>query len=278
MSETIAQDVFGVPWIINAFPKSGTHLATLMINPIARYQEGTEAGLFKLPWAGTFDDNSWSEKRIPLEITCFKLNRVNNARMVKTHLGHSQELDRWMWLAGLIHVFIYRDLRDVAVSQAWHIINSSDERLAHPEPEAYPRDNFDEVLALVIKGHKHFSGVIKRWQHYAPWIDVDWTLSVRYENLRNEPLEWAEKIFKYAMFRSAKLFKKKITFEPEGLKAVTHVMAQMSKRTDASPTFRKGQIGEWKKVFTDRHIALWKENDPDKWLVKLGYEQEQWYE
>lgn len=278
MNESIVQQIFDAKWVCNGFPKSGTHLLVQMVHPMAAFQEGTEGGLFEKPWAGTFIDNSWTTNWSPLEHTCYKLGRVSNGRMVKAHLGHSEPLAEWMRLAGLVHIFIYRDLRDVAVSQAHHIINSEEERFAHPAAMVYPLDDFDEVLALVISGHRRFPGVIERWKCYAPWLEVEWTLSVRFEDLRTEPKEWAGNIFRHGMRRNAEVWDRTVTFDPDGLGAVTNVMAKASQQHERSATFRKGNIGDWRDSFTERHIDLWKEYDPERWLVKLGYERAEWYE
>ena len=61
-AQGIAQQIFEAKWVCNGFPKSGTHLLVQLIHPIAPYQTGTDAGLFEKPWAGTFLDNSWTNR------------------------------------------------------------------------------------------------------------------------------------------------------------------------------------------------------------------------
>jgi len=275
-NEGIAQQIFEAKWIANGFPKSGTHLLVMMIHPIAAYQRGTDAGVFDKPWVGTFADNSWTNRWTPIEHTCFKAGRIENGKMVKAHLGYTSELERFLYLLGVIHVFIYRDLRDVAISQAHHILNSEEERFAHPRPDYYPRDDFDEVLAQVIAGTPRFPGIVERWRYYAGWLVVPWVLSVRYEDLLVEPKRWATRIFTHAMEQHAGRWNKKVDFDEHGLDVVTDVMADFSQKTDKSPTFRRGG-SHWREVFTERHIDLFKEHDEEGWLVKLGYERgEDW--
>lgn len=275
--EGLVQQIFEARWICNGFPKSGTHLLVQMVHPLAPYQGGTDAGIFVRPWAGTFLDNSWTNRWSPIEQTCFKCGRVENGHMVKAHLGYLPELERFLYLLGVIHLFIYRDLRDVAVSQAWHIINAASDKLAHPRPEAYPQDDFDETLALVIAGTGEFPGVISRWSYYKGWLTVPWVMSLRYENLLDEPQEWAGRIFRYAMRQHADRWGKKVSFDPDGLEMVTRVMAKASQNREKSPTFREGKTGGWRDAFTERHCALWREYDPRHYLVTLGYEREEWY-
>jgi len=275
---TIEQEVFGAKWIVNGFPKSGTHLLVQLISPLAPYQPPTECGYFKQPWSGTFLDNSWTNRWAPLEQTTFKIGRVHNGHMIKSHLGYMPELERWMYLAGVVHVFIYRDLRDVAVSQAYHIINSTDAHLVHPGGDEYRAlGGFDEILAAVIAGHGRFPGLIYRWQHYAGWLNVPWVLAVRFEDVRNDPKVWAERVFRHAMERSAGTWMRRVSFDPSGLDALTSVMARASEQREKSPTFRAGRVGDWRDEFTPEHIALWKEHDGEKWLERLGYERHGWY-
>lgn len=271
---SVVQQIFDARWICNGFPKSGTHLLVQMVNPVARYNPGTEAGLFKKPWTGTFAHNSWTNERVSLEQTCFKAGRILPGHMLKAHLGHSEELERFLYLLGVVHVFIYRDLRDVAVSQAYHILNSDDERLAHPEPELYRGlGGFGEVLSAVIGGLGRYPGVLARWRHYAPWLDVNWVLSVRYEDLRADPEAWAERIFCHGMNRSAATWNREVGFEESGLRAVINVMVKASTLREKSPTFRKGNVGDWRDEFGPGHVRLFKETDGDGWLVRLGYEE-----
>lgn len=271
-NEAIAQQIFEAKWIGNGFPKSGTHLLVQLLNPIAQFQDGTGAGIFDKPWVGTFADNSWTNRWSPIEHACFKAGRIENGRMVKAHLGYTPELERFLYLLGVIHIFIYRDLRDVAVSQAHHIIDAEEKTLAHPAPDYYPREDFDEVLAQVIAGNARFPGVLERWRYYAGWLRVPWVFSVRYENLYNEPKVWAERIFRHAMKQHADRWARRIDFDPHGLDVVTSVMAKASQQRDKSPTFRRGG-SHWRDVFTKRHVELFKEADEDNWLVKLEYER-----
>jgi len=296
----IVQQIFEAKWICNGFPKSGTHLLVQMVQPVAPYNPGTESGLFDKPWTGTFQGNSWTEEWAPLERTFFKAGRIRDGHMLKAHLGYNEDLERFLYLLGAVHIFIYRDLRDVAVSQAHHIIDSdavhifiyrdlrdvavsqahhiidSDEkRFAHPDPDVYPRDDFDEVLAQVIAGIERFPGVVERWRYYAPWLDVDWVLSVRFRDLRDEPKVWAERIFTHAVHRNADNWGREIEFDPDGLRAVVNVMAKASRLREKSPTFREGKVGGWQEAFTERHRELFKASDTEGWLVKLGFEKKE---
>lgn len=272
----LSQQIFEAKWIANGFPKSGTHLLARMLLPVAPLQRGTEAGYFEQPWAGTFRDNSFSLARQPYRQTTFRLGRVGNGRMIKAHLGHTPDLARFLDDLGAIHVMIYRDLRDVAVSQAYHILNAEDdERLTHPNPDAYNREDFDQLLLQVIKGHERYPALVDRWEEFAPWLDDPWTYCVKFEDLVTEPKEWAGLIWAQAMHKMAQRFGVNIHFDPVGAEAVVTTMAASAQRRDLSPTFRRGESGGWQEEFKAEHVAAFVETGGAEWLTKLKYEQDQ---
>jgi len=273
------QDIFEAKWYLNGFPKSGTHMLVQLVRPVANLNPGTERGLWRQPWAGTFDGNSWTNEWMGLERTCFKAGRLRGGHILKAHSGYCGALERFLYLLGTAHVFIYRDPRDVAVSQAHHILSArEDDHLAHPEPELYEAlGGFDEVLEAVIVGLGRYPGVMARWEMYAPWLDVDWVLSVRFEDVRTDPERWAKVVLRYGLNRTAGIWGHEIEFEPSGFEAVTAVMANATRQRDKSPTFRKGEVGGWREAFTERHRRLFQESDSNGWLVRLGYEEtEDW--
>lgn len=282
MSGGITQKVFDAKWICNGFPKSGTHLLSMMVRPVAPPTPNPESGLLSA-WAGTHAGNSWTGMRMPLEWTCFKSGRVENGHMIKAHLAHDEELERFLYLLGAVHIFIYRDLRDVAVSQAFHIMNSQSDKLLHPNRDKYMKlGSYDNILLAVIEGLDEFPGIIERWEMFSSWLDVDWVLSVKFEDLLNEPKKWAENIFKFAMRRSTNTWsrgdkKLNLEFDEDGMDLLTSTMVEVSQMKKKSPTFRKGITGEWKERFYPIHKEAFIEEDKEKWLVELGYEGEEWY-
>jgi len=276
--ERLAQQIFEAKWIANGFPKSGTHLLVRTLLPIAPLASPTEAGYFKQPWAGTFKDNSWSLRRQPIKQTTFRIGRVGNGKMIKAHIGYDNEIANFIDHLGAMHILIYRDLRDVAVSQAYHILNAEDsDHLEHPHPEAYDRENFDELLLQVITGHSDYPGLIERWEAFAPWLDDPWTYCVKFEDMIAEPHLWTKRIWSQAMHKMGQRFGVNISFDPDGANTVVELMVYSAKQRQLSPTFRKGVSGEWRQEFTERHIQMFNERGGAEWLIKLGYERDhQW--
>lgn len=267
----ITQPIFDLKYYCNGFPKSGMHLLALLIRPLVEPLRNN--GAFDLGiWSGTFAGFSWTEEWIPMERTTFKIGRMGAGQFMKGHSGYREDLAEFLRLLGVAHVFIYRDFRDVAVSQARHIMAADNVTLSHPEPELYRElGGFDEILEAVILGLGRYPGVMHRWEHFAPWLDVDWTLSVRYEDLLLDRRVWAEKILMFGLGRAPALFEAELNLNEEFVEKVLNAMVSTSEMTELSPTYREGSTGKWREHFNERHVELFKETDKNGWLAKLGY-------
>jgi len=260
-------------WILNGFPKSGLHLVTNMLRPVVKPMP---PGQFRAKhWSGTFREHSWSNEWANMDLMYFQMSQVQMGHYLKGHIGHTLEIEDFLWKLGVAKVFIFRDLRDVVVSQAHHILNENDDRFVHPGKDEYRAlPDFDAVLEACIVGLGEWPGVLARWELYAPWRDVKWVLPVRYERAREIPHIVAGELLKYSVARVGGLIGISISDVGEGYAPVCKMMADASQQTEFSPTFRKGEIGGWREAFTERHKQLFKQVDENDWLIQLGYERD----
>lgn len=268
-----AQNNFAAKWYLNGFPKSGLHCAVQFMKPLARLMPPGQ--LHPLPWVGTFKHNSWSDEWQDITAQLYNLCRLWPGHYFKGHCAWQPEIEHFMWYAGLAHVFIFRDLRDVAVSQAHHIL-SDDPIFNHPGRDQY-RDlgGFDEVLEAVIVGLDCYPGVVDRWRLYAPWLDVAWVFQFRYEDALKNPPGMAERLVQYGLERFGGIFGLRLRpAEGQMEMAVEAMVHSAVDKREESLTFRQGKAGGWMEAFTERHKVLFKETDRDGWLVRLGYEQD----
>ena len=263
---TIIPSKHGVKLMLNGFPKSGLHLLALMCGAFLRAMEDE---MINTIWSGI--NGAWDLTPLDLNDRLYKLSRLGDGELIFSHSVYNKKLADFLWYCGTGVVFIYRDPRDVAVSQTFHVL-SDDDALSHPDKQLY-RDlgSFDAALEAVIVGIGKYPGVMARWEHYHGWLDVPWVLPVRFEDLRIESVEWAERIFSYALNRLAMMFHRTVEVEPESLRAVAEKMVELGNMTDKSSTFRAGRIGDWRSTFTERHVQLFKESDTGGWVEKLGY-------
>lgn len=271
-----AQQISVLPKLyINAMPKSGLHALWLACLPTVR---GTPHGG---PWAGGFGGNGWGLDWRPKEKIMLALDGLMPGLYYQGHTGHAEWLEQAMAERGICKIFLYRDPRDIAVSQAFHFLSpddpEADRKLFHPGKglfrELNEREGFEAVIRAGIEGLGPWPGLFDRWAQYAPWLDVPWVLSVRYEDLVGDSIPTLSLILRYLFGRAAALEGHKLIIDERDLGvAAQHCLSVMSD-TDMSPSFRKGGSGGWVDHFTPGLVALMKERAGD-WLIKLGYERD----
>jgi len=276
MSVEIKRPSLDTAYYLNGFPKSGLHLLAAMVLPVAKPLID-EDGPFDKPWAGSFLDNSWTTRWSRLEPLLYKTGRLRAGTFLKAHTGHNDAIEQFLYYLGCAHVFIYRDPRDVAVSQAYHVVDEDDVRFAHPDKELYRAlGSFDDVLAAVIEGIEGYPGVMERWALYAPWLEVDWTLKVRFEDAVRDTAGTAERVLTYGLERVARVFGSKPVINREAFDLLIARMVEAVQARTYSSTFRQGTAGSWREHFAEQHKWLFKESDADGWLTRLGYAEGGW--
>lgn len=249
------------------FPKSGLHAADRMA-----------MGLFEevRPGNNWYGTNAWGTEKHSLKDAAHRLGGVKRGCYIKGHMGYLNSLEALLVGLGIGLVFIYRDLRDVVVSQAHHILNvEKDDALNHPGHELYA-DNLEEVMIQVINGLGKFQGIIERWEDFAPWLDCDWILPMRFEDMIKTPERECGRFFDYA-YELAKLDSNitGVLLDKTIRQTAIDGMLLEMKQTQLSPTFRKGKVGGWKRAFTAETIKAFKSVD-NGWLHKLGYAKKDW--
>jgi len=252
---------------INGFPKAGLHLAERMAYGLyVKPQEQSH-------WLGT---NAWTVKMHDLEAVGGRLGSLRPGEFFKGHMGHLKSVEAIMTILGVGCVFVYRDLRDVAVSQMYHVLTRSDKKLNHDGKREYRRikrkQGKEGVLIAIIEGIDGFPGLIERWETFAPWLESEWALSVKFEDIRRDHWKAANQFFDYSFKLAGLIAEKDIDIEPKVQSAfVKRIVTEMGFRNTA--TFRKGISGEWRKEFTPKVIECFKAHD-NGWLERMGYEKD----
>lgn len=265
--------VFAPKWYLNGFPKAGTHLLVSMMKAHARPMPPVQ--MHPKEWVGTFAHHAWTNEWADMTRLMYDFGHLLPGYFFKGHCGWTKELETYLWNLGVAFVFIYRDLRDVAVSQTHHILTEEKDGWQHDNKDAYRELGWDDALEAVIVGKEindvWYPGVVERWECYAPWLDVDWVESITYQEARLEPKQVAARLIRYGLQRLATIYRLTLEKPGEAFDDVVNEMATSSRDTESSTTFRKGEVGNWKSAFTDRHKKLFKEID-NNWLIRLGYE------
>ena len=207
----------------------------------------------------------------------YRMASLRPGQYLRSHAAYREDFASFIDLCGVSHVFMYRDLRDVAVSHAHHVISAKPGE-DHTSKATYRlMGSFDDVLMSIIKGIGGFTGLMERWEQFAPWLECEWVHCVKFEDAIADREQTARDILLYGINRINDCFDLDWKIYPEKFEEAVQEMVKTSHRTELSQTFRKGQPGEWRETFKKKHVKAFKKTDKAGWLVKLGYEEsEDW--
>jgi hypothetical protein len=251
---------------VNSFPKSGTHLGLLVARHLVRPQ---------IPrlWIGSFSGNSWTTHWVKDKHVLDVVKGQQSGTFMIGHMGYKDIYWDAMEEMNTCMLFIYRDLRDVAVSQTYHIENPHDNK-CHPNKKLYmDMESHEARLKAVIEGIDIFAGIIDRWELYAPWLDVPGILPIKYEDMRLTPDIVAETAVDYVVERTLRDADFIPIFVNTNLQGAITKSIELQNTTEYSTSFRKGLVGGWEDEFTPELKDLFKEKAGD-WLMRLGYEKD----
>jgi hypothetical protein len=267
VTEQMAASVDRLPRIyLNGFPKSGLHLAVLMARSIT-----TEAALHPA-WSGCFTDNSWSLDWAPIVSVMAGLRCLRDDTWLKGHMGYLPVYEQYLYWHGAAMVFIYRDPRDVLVSQAYHVASEDDTKFFHPDKAIYKAMDHEARLLACLEGVGKYAGLFDRWELYAPWLGVPWVLKMRFEGMIHDREATVRGFVRYVWQRT--VWGLEQAQQPTEMEdsMVELICKNMDYRPDGG-TFRKGTTGQWRDEFTPRVKDAFKAR-AGNWLVRLGYEED----
>ncbi|MBT3189449.1 MAG: hypothetical protein HN736_12020 [Anaerolineae bacterium] len=249
-----APPIFG-----NSKPKSGSHLLLQILNGFTKI----------MPYAYTASE--------PVR-TIRKEGGRRSAREIGTDLmsiypsvigwGYveaSPENLAILCRKGRVNYFIYRDPRDMLVSQVFFATDMHKEHGMHAYYQSLP--DFDARLKIAITGidqdELKMVSVRQRYEGVFEWLDQLQVMCIRFEDLinnRNETL--------LAMLDEVEKTGYKIPTPRD--KALGILIEAINPKK--SHTFRSGKTGGWHEHFSEKNKALFKEISGDL-LERLGYEE-----
>jgi sulfotransferase family protein len=249
-----APPIFG-----NSKPKSGSHLLLQILNGF------TQMMPYKYVDAEPLRTITKDGRRRTADEILVDLKHTSDGVISWGYLEATQENVSFLTGAGRVNYFIYRDPRDMLISQVFFATEMYEEHGMHDYYNSLP--DIAARLKVAITGIEQdglrMVSVKQRYEGVFQWLEQKNVLCMRFEDLIND--------------RDATLNAMLDEVEKTGYKVPTprekalEVLAE-SIQPKKSHTFRSGKTGGWKTYFTDEHKKLFKDVAGDL-IVRLGYEQ-----
>lgn len=169
------------PILCNSFPKSGTHLLLHVLSALPNVKNfGTVVNSVN----SFFDATPYSKEEIYHE-----LGHLAPGEIAIGHLFYDPSYIPLLHSKNVVHYFIYRDLRDVVISEAYDIAFTHSWHKLHKYFKLL-RD-MDERVAFSIHGTTDsfsysYPNIYQRFQLYKEWITDKNVFLVRFEDLLGE--------------------------------------------------------------------------------------------
>lgn len=243
----------------NAIPKSGSHLLIQVLYGL------TELGPFVDPGFPPVNRDE-ANRKLPIEKMVANIRQMRPGDIGYSYLGCEPPFIDLLTAPGMAAIFMYRDPRDVVVSEIKYATNI---QRNHDLYLYFNKELItdEERLNFVITGSEltglTYGGVRKRFHKYIGWLDQP-ILSVRFEDVVLKRPEAFAAILDHLEGYG---FRPSVSRD-EAVQVMIDAIAP-----EKSGTFRKGQPGGWKESFTGTNKALFKQEAGDI-LIRLGYEKD----
>lgn len=244
----------------NSKPKSGSHLLLQILNGF------TQIMPYRYVDADPVRTITRDGRRKTKEEILADLKSVPAGVIGWGYVDATPENASFLTSDGRVNFFIYRDPRDMLVSQVFFATDMHEEHGMHDYYNSLP--DFAARLNVAITGIDRdglkMVSVKQRYEGVFQWLEQKNKMCLRFEDLINN--------------RDATLLSMLDEVEKTGYKIPTPREKALLILIEAiqpkkSHTFRSGKTGGWKQHFTDEHKKLFKDFAGDL-LVKLGYEKD----
>jgi hypothetical protein len=182
------------------------------------------------------------------------------------HASWSPELAALLADVGLRTICIVRDPRDVVVSYAHFVVKIGKDKITRrPEHKALMAlPDHAARLRVMIEGNDGTQSVPARFRAFLPWRTQAGVIVLRFEELVGGAGGGDDAVQRREVGRVAQFL---------DLSLSDAELAQVCRSIwGGTPTFRKGQIGEWREELTPALLEL-AHREMDELLVELGYEK-----
>jgi hypothetical protein len=249
-----APPIFG-----NSKPKSGSHLLLQILNGLTRVMPTMYVE------AEPVRTITKEGRRKPKEEILAELQRTPKGVIGWGYVEASAENTAFLCQADRVNYFIYRDPRDMLVSQVFYATDINEEHGIHEYYNSLPDLGARLKVAItgIDKDELHMVSVKQRYEGVFQWLAQKHVMCIRFEDLINQ-----RETTLNAMLDEVE--KTGYTIPTRRAKALTVLTEAI--QPGRSHTFRSGKAGGWREHFTEDHKRLFRDVAGDL-LVRLGYEK-----
>ena len=244
----------------NAMPKSGSHLIIQVLQGLTRLGPFVNPGF---PPVNRDEDNS----KLGPERILANILKLSSGDIAYAYIAAQAPYLPVVVQPNRALIFVYRDPRDMAVSQVFY---ATEMNLQHGMHRYYTEKltSMEERLNAMIQGvdepGSELSSIKVRWDGYIGWLDTPGALCLRFEDLIHDRDTSFHAILDYLESRG-------FTDQPPRTDALQVLHQAIVPRK--SGTYRKARPGNWREHFTDENKAVFKAVTGDL-LISLGYEND----
>lgn len=248
------------PVIANSFPKSGTHLLLQILEALPCV---TNYGTF-ITTMPALRYRELSQERLKRSIT-----NIVPSEIIPAHLFYAPVYDDELVKRNCVHFFIYRDLRDVVISEAYYLTYQYRIHRMHSYYAKSLANMEDRILTAILgvtePGFPYdYPNIAKRFARYQGWLKSSHVFPVKFEDLVSGQLN-------ATLCCIVKFFAEHCAAEFD----IDEVSERLASNINPanSPTFREGKVGGWKNMFTEKHKEHMK-SIAGELLIQLDYEKD----
>jgi hypothetical protein len=243
----------------NSKPKSGSHLLLQILNGFTRIMP------YKYVQAEPVRTIEKSGRRKSGDKILHELKHIPPGVIGWGYVEASPENVVLLCQPHRVNYFMYRDPRDMLVSQVYFATDMHEEHGMHKFYKSLP--DFGDRLKAAITGVDqdglYMVSVKQRYAAVFEWLEQSHVMCIRFEDLIHNPKPTLD-----AMLDEVESTGYQIPTPRETALSILGKAIQPKK----SRTFRSGKTGSWREHFTENHKDLFKEVAGDL-LVRLGYEK-----
>ena len=249
-----APPIFG-----NSKPKSGSHLLIQVLAGLC------EVAPYRYVEAEPIRTITKEGRRKTQDEVIGELDNMPGGVIGWGYVDASPENVAFLCQPGRVNYFIYRDPRDLLVSQVFFATDMYEDHGMHDFYKSLP--DLEARLKVAITGIDrdglYMVSVKQRYEGVFQWLEQKHVMCIRFEDLIENRAATLN-----AMLDEVEKTGYQIPTPREKALSILIEAIQPSK----SHTFRSGKTGGWKGYFTEEHKKLFKDMSGDL-LVRLGYEK-----